>query len=84
MTENLPIFSYEVKTYLDHLLPSLWISRGGTENLSCRSADINYLDSYLQGHLKVLYQEKAETRDPFHRHILAAPTCVKHKTILMT
>ncbi|GFU47859.1 uncharacterized protein TNCV_4966741 [Trichonephila clavipes] len=52
--EPLPIFSGDVRNYLDVTFGQQWIGRGGPVRWPARSPDLSCLDFYFWGHMKPL------------------------------
>ena len=78
-----PHFSQVVRQYLNHKFPNRWVGRGGAQNWTPRSPDLNPLYYHVWGYMKaIVYAHKMNARDERLQRILSAARSINNATVL--
>ena len=80
--EASPHVSQVFRQYLNHKVPNRWIGRGGTQNWSPPSPDVNPLDYHVWGYMKtVVYGHTLNTREELLQRIISAARSIKNAAV---
>jgi len=76
-------FSQVVRQYLNHKFPNRWIGRGGTQNWSPRSPDLNPQDYHVWGYMKAVEcAHKVNTREELGQGILSYERSMNNAAVI--